>query len=166
MGKKALVISGGGSKGAFAVGVVKHLAENFPEIKFDIFVGTSTGSLIVPLVAADQIPLLEQLYTTIHTDDIVLKGNIVENFQFSISLFDANPVTKLIKEFYNDEVCNTILAGNKEVYINTTCLQTGEAVVWSNKNAPAGSEAHVVKIDSPKTFRRAVLASANQPVFM
>ncbi len=48
---RALVISGGGSKGAFAVGIVKRLLENYPNLKFDMYVGTSTGSLIVPLLA-------------------------------------------------------------------------------------------------------------------
>ncbi|MGZ8522928.1 MAG: patatin-like phospholipase family protein, partial [Chitinophagaceae bacterium] len=46
--KKALVISGGGSKGAFAVGVYKHLISGYA-LDFDVLVGTSTGSLIVPL---------------------------------------------------------------------------------------------------------------------
>ena len=74
MGKKALVVSGGGCKGAFAVGVIKRLAQEFPEIEFDIYIGTSTGSLIVPLAAAGDLTLLEKLYTSVHTNDIVYGG--------------------------------------------------------------------------------------------
>ncbi|MEO7768554.1 MAG: patatin-like phospholipase family protein, partial [Ferruginibacter sp.] len=48
---RALVISGGGSKGAFAIGILKKLFKEYPNLEFDMFVGTSTGSLIVPLVA-------------------------------------------------------------------------------------------------------------------
>ena len=62
--KRALVISGGGSKGAFAVGVIKQLAQRYPTLFFDIYVGTSTGSLIVPLAAIGEIGLLEKIYTT------------------------------------------------------------------------------------------------------
>ena len=49
--KRALVISGGGSKGAFAVGVLKQLFATYPNLDFDIYVGTSAGSLVVTLAA-------------------------------------------------------------------------------------------------------------------
>src|SRR5829696_6024104 len=107
MAKKALVISGGGSKGAFAVGVIKHLSENFPEIDFDIFVGTSTGSLIVPLAASGQVQLLQQLYTSVTTDDVVIKGNVIERFLHSDALFDTQPLANLIKQYINDANCNS-----------------------------------------------------------
>jgi predicted acylesterase/phospholipase RssA len=45
---KALVISGGGSKGAFAVGVLKYLFQEKGH-EYDIISGTSTGALIAPL---------------------------------------------------------------------------------------------------------------------
>ena len=44
--KKALVISGGGSKGAFAGGVAEYLLKE-KKNTYDIFLGTSTGSLMV-----------------------------------------------------------------------------------------------------------------------
>ncbi|MDG2443864.1 MAG: patatin-like phospholipase family protein, partial [Flavobacteriaceae bacterium] len=40
--KKALVISGGGSKGAFAGGVAEYLLKEKKKT-YDIFLGTSTG---------------------------------------------------------------------------------------------------------------------------
>ncbi len=48
--KKALVISGGGSKGAFAGGVAQYLMQNKNK-KYDLFIGTSTGSLMVSHLA-------------------------------------------------------------------------------------------------------------------
>ena len=45
--KRAMVISGGGSKGAFAVGVLDQFEQSEPDLSFDVFVGTSTGALIV-----------------------------------------------------------------------------------------------------------------------
>ena len=41
---KALVISGGGSKGAFAGGVAQYLIKDCQK-KYDIFIGTSAGWL-------------------------------------------------------------------------------------------------------------------------
>jgi len=43
---RALVISGGGSKGAFAGGVAQYLIEE-EKRNYDLFLGTSTGSLFV-----------------------------------------------------------------------------------------------------------------------
>lgn len=61
---KALVISGGGSKGAFAGGVAQYLME-VEKRKYDLFVGTSTGSLLIPHLALDNIDKLYDLYTNI-----------------------------------------------------------------------------------------------------
>ena len=58
---RALVISGGGSKGAFAVGVIKRLLKEYPNLAFETYVGTSTGSLIAPLAAMGAYDLLEEL---------------------------------------------------------------------------------------------------------
>ena len=78
--KKALVISGGGSKGAFAVGVYKYLVTTF-DLDFDVLVGTSTGSLIVPLAELGKTEMLEKLYTTQKTENIVIKDNIGSRHQ-------------------------------------------------------------------------------------
>ncbi|MDA8758559.1 patatin-like phospholipase family protein, partial [Flavobacteriaceae bacterium] len=43
---RALVISGGGSKGAFAGGVAEHLIR-VKKKKYDLFLGCSTGSLLI-----------------------------------------------------------------------------------------------------------------------
>ena len=44
---RALVISGGGSKGAFAGGVAQYLMEVRGN-QYDLLLGTSTGSLLIP----------------------------------------------------------------------------------------------------------------------
>ncbi len=166
MRKRALVISGGGSRGAFAVGAVKALVQQFPQINFDIYVGTSTGSLIAPLAAAGNIALLEQMYTTIHTNDVVLGGNIGARLTQSISLFDATPLSNLINKYYNDTVATGIMNLNKQIYMTTVCLQTGESVIFSNKPPLANSDYDIVKCKNTTIFRRAVLASCCQPAFM
>ena len=66
---KALVISGGGSKGAFAGGVAQYLMEERKHT-YDLFLGTSTGSLLVPHLAIDNIPKLYNIYTNVRQHDI------------------------------------------------------------------------------------------------
>ena len=66
---KALVISGGGSKGAFAGGVAQYLIEQECK-KYDMFLGTSTGSLLVPHLAANDIGKLYDVYTNVNQKTI------------------------------------------------------------------------------------------------
>jgi len=66
---RALVISGGGSKGAFAGGVAQYLIEE-EKNKYDLFLGTSTGSLMVSHLALGKIKELHQLYTSVNQNSI------------------------------------------------------------------------------------------------
>jgi predicted acylesterase/phospholipase RssA len=66
---KALVISGGGSKGAFAGGVAQHLIQDLG-IDYDILVGTSTGSLLAPMLAAGNLDNVRKAYTSVTQSDI------------------------------------------------------------------------------------------------
>ncbi|MEA1785260.1 patatin-like phospholipase family protein [Arenibacter sp. GZD96] len=61
---KALVISGGGSKGAFAGGVAQYLME-VEKKEYDILVGTSTGSLLIAHLALNKSDKLYDLYTNV-----------------------------------------------------------------------------------------------------
>lgn len=61
---RALVISGGGSKGAFAGGVAQHLIEG-QKRDYDLFLGTSTGSLLIPHLALGHIPKVYEMYTSV-----------------------------------------------------------------------------------------------------
>ncbi len=163
---RALVISGGGSKGAFAVGIVKRLLENYPNLKFDMYVGTSTGSLIVPLLAMNEMALLEEIYTTQTTQDIVLQNRLGDRIGDE-SIFDATPLWNTLGKNYTDDRYNTLLASGKRLFINTTCMQSGELVVFTTDTAPIEPDNYQIKtmVDA-NHFRRAVMASACQPVFM
>ncbi|MEY3040204.1 MAG: hypothetical protein RLZZ593_1346, partial [Bacteroidota bacterium] len=65
---RALVISGGGSKGAFAGGVAQYLIQEQGR-SYDLLVGTSTGSLLLPHLALGQIDKLHHIYTNIQQSD-------------------------------------------------------------------------------------------------
>lgn len=66
---RALVISGGGSKGAFAGGIAEYLIREQGQ-RYGLFVGTSTGSLLIPLLAIGEISKIRKIYTSVTQDDI------------------------------------------------------------------------------------------------
>ncbi|WGD34204.1 patatin-like phospholipase family protein [Olleya sp. YS] len=66
---KALVISGGGSKGAFAGGVAQYLIEQEGKV-YDMFLGTSTGSLLIPHLAVGNVGKLYDIFTHVNQNSI------------------------------------------------------------------------------------------------
>lgn len=66
---KALVISGGGSKGAFAGGVAQYLIEQ-KKNEYELFIGTSTGSLLVSHLALNKVEEIKTIYTNVTQNDI------------------------------------------------------------------------------------------------
>ena len=66
---RAMVISGGGSKGAFAGGVAQYLLQEVGN-KYDIFIGTSTGSLLISHLALGKIEKIKSIYSSVDQDSI------------------------------------------------------------------------------------------------
>lgn len=66
---RALVISGGGSKGAFAGGVAEYLLCH-EKLAYKIFVGTSTGSLLIPHLASGTLDHIKTAYTSVRQQDV------------------------------------------------------------------------------------------------
>lgn len=66
---RALVISGGGSKGAFAGGVAEHLIRDMKH-DYELFLGTSTGSLLLPHLALGKIDKLRNIFTGLSNHDV------------------------------------------------------------------------------------------------
>lgn len=66
---RALVISGGGSKGAFAGGVAQYLTEELGR-EYDLYLGTSTGSLLISHLALQKSHKIRKVYTSVNQDSI------------------------------------------------------------------------------------------------
>ncbi|MDQ5930691.1 MAG: hypothetical protein QG594_2479 [Bacteroidota bacterium] len=66
---RALIISGGGSKGAFAGGIAEYLIKDCCH-QYDIFVGCSTGCLLLPHLALGNIEKIKKIYTSVTQHDI------------------------------------------------------------------------------------------------
>lgn len=154
----ALVISGGGSKGAFAVGVIEKLRER--NITFDLVAGTSTGALIAPFVVTDEIQVLRAIYSSVRTEDIIRKRDPIEILTRD-AIYDSNPLWSLINSFITEERYSTIIASPVELFITTVNLQSAQIEYWNQHTS--GREGGVM---SRRTLLRAILASASEPVLM
>ncbi len=66
---RALVISGGGSKGAFAGGVAQYLIEVLNR-DYDLFIGTSTGSLLISHMALGKAEKVKKVFTSVNQSSI------------------------------------------------------------------------------------------------
>lgn len=166
MKKRALVISGGGSKGAFAVGVLKELYQMYPLLDFDYYVGSSTGSLVVSLASVGKMDTLQKMYTTVTDRDIYIRGNIIDRVN-DVAIFDSTPLWNLINKNFTDEMYEMLLTSAKKVFFTTVCLQTNELNVFSNNiQSVSPSDYRLVQTINANYFRRAMLASCSQPVFM
>lgn len=66
---RALVISGGGSKGAFAGGVAEYLIKTLGN-KYELFVGTSTGSLLISHLALGKVQKIKEVFTSVNQNSI------------------------------------------------------------------------------------------------
>ncbi|MCK5401492.1 MAG: patatin-like phospholipase family protein [Flavobacteriaceae bacterium] len=96
---KALVISGGGSKGAFAGGVAQYLIEERQK-KYDIFIGTSTGSLLACHLALNKVKKIKEVYTNVtqrsifsHCPFIIKRKNGIE----TIGIHHLNVIRNFFK---------------------------------------------------------------------
>ncbi len=164
--KRALVISGGGSKGAFAVGILQRLRALYPTLRFDLTIGTSTGALIAPFAATGDLDLLEELYTTHTTDEVVTKHRLGDRLTQK-SIYTVEPLWGLVQKYITDDRYKEIVQSGSSISVMTTCLQTGEIVVYTSEPAPAPSPHYTIRpAKSPEHMRLAILGSACQPVFM
>ena len=140
--KKALVISGGGSKGAFAGGVAQYLM-NEKKRNYDIFLGTSTGSLMVSHLALGKINALKELYTNVNQHTIfsnnpfIIKKKHGENV---ITINHLNTLWNLIngrKTFGESKNLRKLIKKNvtEEMFLNIIKNDTEVVVTVSNLSA-------------------------------
>ncbi|MBV9110049.1 MAG: patatin-like phospholipase family protein [Gemmatimonadetes bacterium] len=165
---RALVISGGGSKGAFAVGALKYLMlEN--GLDFDVLAGTSTGALIVPMIAAlgkAALSTLETEYTTVTTADI-LDGSPVERvIDGKPSLHGSGPLRKRIEARVTQAVFDALHTSKKRVALTAVDLHDGKLVYFQTGLMPIASNDPVVQVQSRDQLVNAIHSSASFPVFM
>ena len=170
----ALVVSGGGSKGAFAVGALTHMLLD-QGLSFDILAGTSTGSLIVPLIVTNEIAKLRSLYTTLRQPNVILERGVINSFLNFPSVFDTTPFEGLLRTVYINERmqdgrkrADVILTSSMHTYITAVNFHSGEVEYFhAGKNpSPVIPNKIVHHIPDEDTFIRSIRASADQPGLM
>ncbi|NNC70570.1 MAG: patatin-like phospholipase family protein [Flavobacteriaceae bacterium] len=141
---KALVISGGGSKGAFAGGVAEYLIEENDK-DYDLFLGTSTGSLMVSHLALGKTNELKAIYTTVsqrkifsnnpfvirtvHGEKVVSVNHIntLWNFINGRRTFgESKNLRRFIKKYITEDYYKRIRDSNKDVIVTVSNLTTNQ----------------------------------------
>jgi len=149
---RALVISGGGSKGAFAGGVAQYLLE-VKKYQYDLFLGTSTGSLLIPHLALGNIEKIHGIYTNIDMDKIfdinpfIIKNkegvDIVTINHFSViwqflkgkrTFGESKNLLKLIKSNFPISDFNDLKSSKKDVVVTVTNISRNESEYKSIKD--------------------------------
>ncbi len=123
-GELAIVLSGGGAKGAFQVGVVHELVVN-RGVDIGIVAGVSTGAIQALGLAQDDVPeLLDRWLGITGNDDIyeerplgVIGGILGED-----ALYDATPLRRLLKDFAN---AKRLKASGRKLRLGVVNLGTG-----------------------------------------
>lgn len=145
-GKTALVLSGGGAKGAFECGAEKYAREE-KGYRWDLIAGVSVGALNGSMLAMEKFDRLFQIWNTISDDQVYTGGfNLWSGFKllFGAKSFYGNaPLRRLLeKEFEPDKF-------KVDLRVGSVSLMSGEYVKF--------------KPDMPN-FSQAVLASTVMPI--
>ncbi|HTL59560.1 MAG TPA: patatin-like phospholipase family protein [Candidatus Limnocylindrales bacterium] len=166
-----LVLSGGGSHGAWGAGVLRGWRQN-PQNprpgKFRVVTGVSTGALLATYAflgdyGDDQ--LLEQAYTTVKTKDIYRKKFLLFAL-FSDALYSSRPLKHTIAKYISEDTLRRVAkAGreeNRRVYVGTVNHDSGKLIIW-DLTAIAMDTTNPKRLD---LYRQVVLASASIPILV
>lgn len=128
---RALVLSGGGAKGAYQVGALRRIMKEANR-EYEILCGVSVGALNVaalgmttigkPIEAFDR---LEAFWTGLENRKVWKKrtwGNILSAF-FEESIYDASPLFSLVRSSLD---VKAVAASGKKVVVGAVALDDGE----------------------------------------
>jgi predicted patatin/cPLA2 family phospholipase len=149
---KALVISGGGSKGAFAGGVAQYLMQDLGR-EYDMFLGTSTGSLLIPHLSLNKVDKVYDLFTNVTQRDIFSVSPFVQrkkgdreyvsiDFINSIWQFirmkrtfgESKNLKRNIRRNFSEEEFNKIRATKEDVVVTVSNLSKNRVEYKSVKD--------------------------------
>lgn len=149
---RALVISGGGSKGAFAGGVAQYLREVEGK-EYDLYLGTSTGSLLISHLALDKTQKIKKVFTSvdqksifsslpfkitrIHGQDQISINhfNVLRNFFKGRKTFgESLNLKKLILDTFTPEEFKRLKSSGKDVVVTASNLSLNEVEYKSIKD--------------------------------
>ncbi len=149
---KALVISGGGSKGAFAGGVAEFLIKE-KKRDYNLYLGSSTGSLLIPNLALSNIDKMHKIYTNVTQHNIFSlspfkvrkkKGEefirihhlnvLLQLIKGKRTFGESKRLKKLIKKSLSESEFITLKNMNKDVIVTVTNLTLNKVEYKSIKD--------------------------------
>jgi len=141
---RALVISGGGSKGAFAGGVAQYLLQEKGH-QYELLLGTSTGSLLIPHLALGDVDKIYGIYTSVDQDKIfdvnpfVIKNRkgvdivtinhlnvLLQFFKKRRTFGESNRLKKYIKDNFTLSEFNQLKASKCNIIVTVTNLSRND----------------------------------------
>ncbi len=125
---RALVLSGGGGRGAYECGVYKFLER--AELVPDILVGTSIGAINAAAIASGRSATeLEMIWLTTYTKDVQRFWRL----RPWKSIYDTTPWRKTLHRFIDfDALPRT----DKRLLIAATEIETGQLRIFDNQKTP------------------------------
>ncbi len=159
----ALVLSGGGSNGAFGAGYLVGWSETDTRPTFKLVTGVSTGALIAPyaFLGSDYDQQLEAMYTQVQSKDIYnLRSPFMMLKRDSLAVTD--PLKNLIEIAVDDTLLQAIAIEHRRgrrLFVGTTNLDAQRLVVWNMGAIAASGHPQAAQL-----FREVLLASASIPV--
>ncbi len=120
----AIVLSGGGAKGAFQVGVLDALV-NVHGVKPKIVVGTSTGAIQALGVAQNDVAGLVDVWMGLQKNSDIYKkrAGVISVVLGDKALYDAAPLRALLEDFADPA---KLAASGIELRLGVVSLQSGE----------------------------------------
>jgi NTE family protein len=152
---RALVLSGGGSKGSFQLGVIDQLVAR--SLDFQVIAGVSTGALTAVMLAQGKGPTglgaqllrLNALYMGLRGNGDVYRKRFggLASLLWGNALYDPKPIAEKLKRAVN---LLSLASSGVELRLGTVCLESGQYRVVTQKDPNVVSFA---------------MASASMPVF-
>ncbi|HUR53946.1 MAG TPA: patatin-like phospholipase family protein [Gemmataceae bacterium] len=129
-----LVMSGGGSFGAFTAGVLAGWTKSGTRPEFDVVTGISTGSLLAPFafIGPDYDHRAKHFYTNTKAEDIFTVRSWL-TLPFRSSVASSAPLRRLIEAEIDQTLMERIAAEHRKgrrLYVGTTNIDTKRLAVW------------------------------------
>lgn len=157
-----LAVSGGGSGGAFGVGVLKAWSDRGDRPVFDIVSGVSTGALIAPyafLGSAYDKPLVDLYIGGIAKELVAV--DFLPQALLGASFLKQEPLRAMVERYLTRDVMARIAAEHRKgrrLLVLTSNLDSQRAVIWN-----MGAIALSGRPDALKLFQDVIIASASIP---
>jgi len=158
-----LVLSGGGSSGAFGAGFLSGWSETGTRPDFKVVTGISAGSLqaTFAFLGPEYDEELTEIFTLYATEEIYQKRSIFIRL-FGDAVHDSSPLKRLIDRYIDEDTLAAVAAKHGEghrLYVGTTNMDTLEFIIWD-----MGLIASSRRPGALELYRKILLASSSIPV--